>query len=119
MKVVRNIVIILAVIFILLFIFAGKGIFDDVIPATQVKGAILLALHSKDIVDNGKYGIMVRKDGGDLFFEKMKEDGYALETESEGSFSFVKEDKKTTYGKRNFLGCWLFEEMKLAGEKTD
>ena len=38
MKLIRNIVIIVVVLLIFVFFFAGKGVFDDILPINQIKG---------------------------------------------------------------------------------
>ena len=119
MKTIRNIVIILAVLLILLFVFAGRGIFDDFLPLTQTKGAILLAVHSKEIVDNGKYGIMVLKENTDLFKEKMEEEGYSLISSEDGIWTFSDGNETIQFEEKDFLGCRLYAEVQSAGEEAD
>ena len=119
MKLLRNVLIIVVVLLIFVFFFAGKGVFDDILPINQVKGAVELAVGSKQVVDNGKYGIMVKKDQEDLFIEYLEGQGYDVEQNGR-EYTATKDGKTESYIEEEFLGCLLFKaEVPLSGQQAD
>ena len=112
MKTIRNIVIIVVVLLIFVFFFAGKGIFDDILPILQIKGAVLLAVGNTEQVDNDEYGFMVKKGEENRFIEAMQARGYQLMDEKLGIYTFQKDGGKAVYKAEEFLGCLNFKEMR-------
>jgi len=110
MKLVRNIVVIVVALLIFVFFFAGQGVFDDVLPVLQVKGAVLLAVKSEDFVDNGKYGYMVRGGEEDRLLEEMASRGYTFQQRDEEELVFLKDGKRVLFVAEDFLGCLLIRE---------
>lgn len=110
MKLIRNIVIIVVVLLIFVFFFAGKGVFDDVLPINQIKGAVELAVGSQQLVDNGKYGIMVKKDDEAQFLTYLESQGYQV-TQNDTDYIASKGEEERHFVREEFLGCWLFREL--------
>jgi len=108
MKTLRNCVIILVALVIFVFFFAGKGIFDGFLPLTQLRGTVMLAVHSTDLVDDGKYGMMVRGGEEELVEQKMQRDGYALQEKGERLWLFTRKGEAYALTVEDFLGCKVF-----------
>lgn len=110
MKLLKNIVVILVALIIFVFFFAGKGVFDDILPVNEVKSVVLIAVGNEVVVDNGKYGYMVKSDQEDAFLEVMEEKGYVLANQEGNLWTFQNGEETLVLKQEDFLGCLLFKE---------
>ncbi|MBQ9942127.1 MAG: hypothetical protein IJP03_03865 [Christensenellaceae bacterium] len=108
MKTLRNCVIILVVLLIFVFFFAGKGVFDHILPLSEVKGAICLAVGSQDLVELAD-GYMTRGGEEQLLADHLEGLGYTV-AGGEQSLTAEKAGQTLRLEKEGFLGCSLFRD---------
>jgi len=122
LKWLRNIVIILVALLIFVFFFAGKGIFDNILPIVQIKNAILLEVSPGDYavrqMDDGNY--IAKKDSQQDFIEYMvNEQGYALVKSKNDTYTFRKGNTEEAFKSSEFIGLFRIYEKQDADSGGD
>lgn len=85
--------------------FAGNGLFDDTLHLMEIKGA-LLTLPAGQPYDMGERGVITRKDTAMSFVNFMVANGYQLESATDDSAVFLKDERRYVFFAEDFALAW-------------